>query len=375
MKMLTDLNGSARSESNTLLSALSRNAKIAAVGANLQVAMLQPLSIIRAGYVLDPKYLAQGVRRRPQIKKVQEECGISAWKQLGFYQINVNRGLEDMIRQTDDVHNIQGAYKKITDLSMKGAEAMDNLIWGWIYNACEEWARGETSFATDSKEFRQAVNDKFREVVYSTQVVDSVLTRSQYMRQTDWLSKSTSAFMAEPTLTYNMVYDAFNGFVADLRRGTSKGQALRNNGQNITRAIMTFVFSAAVESALRGLISLVRKPDEDENLGERIIDHLLDELNPFTKIPIFKDAMSMFQGYDVTRLEYGGISSAADVSRKLWNYFVNGKGKLSYKDAYKALTALSQMSGIPGNAAVREVISLWNLFCQIFGWNDSTVKL
>lgn len=365
-KMLTDLNGAARSESDGLLSTLSRNYKIASVGFNLQVAALQPLSIIRAGYVLNPEYIARGYARRPQVKRVQSECGISAWKQLGFYQINVNRGLEHMIRQDDTV------YDKITDASMKGAEFFDNLTWGYMYNACEEWARAETGYATDSKEFRQAVNDKFREVVYSTQVVDSTLTRSEYMRSTSHLKKATSAFMAEPTLTYNMVYDAFNGFTSDLRKGKTTGQALRNNGQKIARAMATFAIAAAIESALRGAISIMRKPlEDDENYWLRVRDYFLDELNPLTKIPIAKDVVSILQGYDVARMEYGGVSNAYNAYKNIVKDI--NSGKLSYKTVYNTITAASQISGVAGSGMMRDVVSLWNTLCRAMGWESLVI--
>lgn len=367
-KMLTDLNGGVRAESGSqLITALNRNYKIAAVGANLQVALLQGTSAIRAGYVLDPKYIARGYARRPQVKKVQSECGISTWKQLGFYQINVNRGLEHQIRQDDTV------YDKITDASMKGAEFFDNLTWGYLYNACEEWARGETDYAVDSREFRRAVNDKFREVVYATQVVDSTLTRSDYMRKNDWLSKSTSAFMAEPTLTYNMVYDAFNGFVSDIRKGNTTGQALRNNGQKIARAMVTFAIAAALESVLRAGISMLRKPDDDENYAERLRDYFLSELNPLSKIPIFKDILEILQGYSVDRMEYGGLKSAYDAFNAIRKSIMKGE-HITYKEVYNTINAASQISGVAASGAMRDVVTLWNTLCRIMGWESLILK-
>ena len=367
-KMLTDLNGGVRTEGgNQIIDTLNRNYKIASVGANLQVALLQGTSALRAMYAINPKYIARGYTRKPQVKKVQSECGISAWKQLGFYQINVNRGLEHQIRQDDNWYN------KATDASMKGAEVMDNLTWGYLYNACEEWARGETDYAADSKEFRQAVNDKFREVVYATQVVDSTLTRSDYMRSTNWFKKTSSSFMAEPTLTYNMVYDAFNGLVSDLRKGATKGQALRNNGKQIARAMMAFAAAAIIESALRAGIAKLRKPDDDELYWEKLRDYFLSELNPMSKIPILKDILEIIQGYDSSNMYYAGLESTYKVFAKVRKLILNGESP-TYKDVYNAFNAFSQVSGLPASGAMRDVVTLWNTLCRIMGWESLIIK-
>lgn len=367
-KMLTDLNGAVRADhSNELVNTLNRNYKIAAVGANLQVALLQGTSAIRASYVLNPKYIARGYAHRPQVKRVQQECGISAWKQLGFYQINVNRGLEHDIRQDESV------YDKITDASMKGAEFMDNLTWGYLYNACEEWARGETQFAVDSEEFRQAVNDKFREVVYSTQVVDSTLTRSDLMRNQNGLAKMATSFMAEPTLTYNMVYDAFNGFISDIRKGSTTGQALRSNGRQIAKAMMAFGVAAILESALRAGIAKLRKPEDEEEYWRKLLDYFLSELNPLSKIPYVKDILEIAQGYGSSNMSYGGIESAFQAFNKIKKIVQKGETP-TYKEVYIVVNAASQISGVAGSGAMRDVVMLWNTLCRVMGWESLIIK-
>lgn len=52
------------------------------------------------------------------------------------------------------------------------------------------------------------VADRFDEIVDQTQVVDSVLHRSQIMRSQDKLVQMATSFMAEPTKSYNLLVNA-----------------------------------------------------------------------------------------------------------------------------------------------------------------------
>ena len=56
--------------------------------------------------------------------------------------------------------------------------------------------------------YKQMVNERMREIVYQTQVVDSTMTRSDIMRDTGAKSSLATAFMSEPTLAMNMLADS-----------------------------------------------------------------------------------------------------------------------------------------------------------------------
>lgn len=56
-----------------------------------------------------------------------------------------------------------------------------------------------------SGDFNRAVADKFDEVIDRTQVVDTPLHRNQLLRSSNMFVKLETAFMAEPTKTYNLL--------------------------------------------------------------------------------------------------------------------------------------------------------------------------
>ena len=79
-------------------------------------------------------------------------------------------------------------------------------------------------------------------------VVDGVLQRSQFMRKPDSLSKMATAFMAEPTKTYNQ----FMGAVYDLQQAQKpkeRVQAMRRMGRTCFALTASIVVNAAVGQA------------------------------------------------------------------------------------------------------------------------------
>ena len=60
------------------------------------------------------------------------------------------------------------------------------------------------------------------EIVDLTQVVDSPMHRSHAMRDKGFFQKMTTAFMAEPTLTLNMLRDGVSRTREAYKRGKTK---------------------------------------------------------------------------------------------------------------------------------------------------------
>lgn len=102
----------------------------------------------------------------------------------------------------------QTVVDKIREKSMWLAGVGDELTWGTLWNACKAEVQDKTDLKEGTAEFTQAVSDRLSEVVDKTQVVDSILHRSQFMRSTSSFSKMLSAFKAEPTKSYNMLRNA-----------------------------------------------------------------------------------------------------------------------------------------------------------------------
>jgi len=226
----------------------------------------------------------------------------------------------------------------------------------------------------------QAVTRKFEEVIYKTQVVDSMLTRSQFMRGTSFISKWLSSFMSEPTTTYNMLLDTVFKIQNDVRKGLNGGQAFAKHFREVMRTTAVYMASAAVMTLLEALIGAWRDDDDYETFMEKfqagLLNNAIDEFLPFNLLPVASDiydyAKKLIGDYvlpdEWNVYSYAGgdspiysaldtFMSAADVADK---YFSGQNGYTLYAVIYKGFNALSQVSGIPIAPAMREVVALWN---------------
>lgn len=335
------------------------NYKIAAVGASLSVAALQPLSYARASMVLPAKYLlfrGNMLHWKRGSEKALEHSGIAIWKSLGFYDTDVARGVQEQITHDESLKD------KLTEASMTLAEKGDRFTWGALWNACElEVKDRRKDLKYDSPEFNKEVALKFREVVYATQVVDSTMTRTQMMRSKSGLTQTLTAFMSEPSLTYNMVADAFFEWSIDSRRGY--GTSVSKHGKKFAKAVSIYAVTALLSAAVRSGVDIIRDDDEEEeNLDEYLAnlkENAISELNPLSKLPIFKDVVSIFEGYDPARLDEQSLVSIKR-AYDAWKKVIKDDKDVDYKVVYKTLQAISQTSGLPLSNAYRDVVAMWN---------------
>lgn len=371
------------------------NYKVAAVAANLRVALLQPTAYVRAVGVMNPKYLAKGFSAKSGYKEAEAHSGIALWKQMGFYDTNIGRGVRDQIKNA-------GTWKDSTvEFLMKGAEWGDRLTWGHLWNACKAEVRDKQKLTGDA--LLKATAERFREVVYSTQVVDSTMTRSQAMRATGVYGAVSTAFMSEPTLSYNLLLKAYTDYTAELRATGDKKEAWRNASGKIARALATYLVSAAASGLAESIVDACRDDDEYATwlekylsalIGAKYKDGKLSGVNPLesnlfmdvdilSKLPILKDFMSMISGYENDRMDTEWIKNLIDAYR-IWDETIkletgelddptdvtyNGNMTL-YGKIYKTLKAVSQATGLPISAASREVVTLWNTIAGAVGKGD-----
>jgi hypothetical protein len=335
------------------------NYKIAAVGASLSVAALQPLSYVRASMVLPAKYLlfrGNMLHWKRGSEKALEHSGIAIWKSLGFYDTDVARGVQEQITHDESFKD------KLVEASMTLAEKGDRFTWGALWNACElEVKDRRKDLKYDSSEFNKEVALKFREVVYATQVVDSTMTRTQMMRSKSGLTQTLTAFMSEPSLTYNMVADAFFEWSIDSRRGY--GTSVSKHGKKFAKAVSIYAVTALLSAAVRSGVDIIRDDDEEEeNLDEYLAnlkENAISELNPLSKLPIFKDVVSIFEGYDPARLDEQSLVSIKR-AYDAWKKVIKDDKDVDYKVVYKTLQAISQTTGLPLSNAYRDVVAMWN---------------
>ncbi len=372
------------------------NYKVAAVAANLRVALLQPTAYVRAVGVMNPKYLVKAYTEGwSAYKEAEANSGIALWKQMGFYDTNIGRGVRDQIKNA-------GTWKDSTvEFLMKGAEWMDRLTWGRLWLACKAEVRDKQKLTGDA--LLKATAERFREVVYSTQVVDSTMTRSQAMRATGVYGAVSTAFMSEPTLSYNLLLKAYTDYTAELRATGDKKEAWRNASGKIARALAAYLVSAAASGLFESIVDACRDDDEYATwlekylsalIGAKYKDGKLSGVNPLesnlfmdvdilSKLPILKDFVSLASGYENDRMDTEWIKNLIDAYR-IWDETIKLEtGKLDeptdvtyngnmtlYGKIYKTLKAVSQATGLPISAASREVITLWNTIAGAAGKGD-----
>ena len=357
INFIKDLNGSYESgRGEGFSSRMVSNYKVAAVGANLRVALLQPTAYVRASAVLNPKVMAKALTMKPAVDEMLKYSGTAVWKSLGFYDTNIGRGVRDQIKNAATLRD------KIVEKSMLAAEWADKVTWGVIWNACK--IDQQMQGVTEDK-LMEATAKRFRDVIYATQVMDSTMTRSHLMRSKSGLVKLTTSFMSEPTMSYNILLDAYSEFSDAKRRGFN---AWEKAGKKITVAFAAYAASQVAAAIVESLADALRDDDDYQTFlekwneaffgkeGERMKGNLLLDINPLNKIPILKDVLD-FSGYGNTRMDTEWINSIYE-AWKVWGD--GGKNRHFYGKIYKTLQAASRVIGLPISNALREVSTIWN---------------
>jgi hypothetical protein len=353
-KFIMDVNGGLKADSGGLYGRVVRSTKAAALGANIRVIIQQPTAYLRAAAMIDPKYLALGVKSvggsRSNWDTVLKYSPISAWRDNGNYSLDTSQQMKDII---------MGKHS-LTEKAMWGIGKADQITWKKLWNAVEhETAAKRGDLKAGSTAFYEAVGKRFDDIVDNTQVVDTVFHRSQIMRSNNPLVKSATAFMSEGIKTYNMLFDAVKH--ADERGG--KGRAAR-------------VFASVLASQLLG--SIVRsawdawrdkeEDDEDDSKFLRYLFGTKEKLfldsdlaeNAFGMLPYMRDLLSLFQGYGLSSMQGDALERAYNSIAGLVTSAIKGEESKTTPWFYmkQAAGAVSALFGLPVKNAIRELEDL-----------------
>lgn len=356
-KFILDLNGSSDSKNagGAGEEALIRNFKVAAVGANIRVAIQQPTAYLRAAAVMNPKYLLKGLLSKPASKEAIDNCPIAKWKSWGFYETSMGITMKQLITGQQTV------VDKIREKSMWLAGVGDELTWGTLWNACKAEIKDKTDLKEGTAEFTQAVSDRLSEVVDKTQVVDSLLHRSQFMRSTSSFSKILSAFKAEPTKSYNMLRNALVDY-NNADPGSKKAKA-----KNIARIAAVHIATSILTAGIASIADAFRNDDDEKKWLELYLEafggNTLDGINPFSAVPYVGDILSILSGYSVSRMDIEGIEELIQ-SCESWQKVFSGEKKNPdiWKLMMSSAKGISKVSGLPIANTMRTFESLYNFF-------------
>nr|DAJ28163.1 MAG TPA: hypothetical protein [Caudoviricetes sp.] len=361
MDLLRDLNGSRGDTDNADkfsqgFSSLYKGAKVLG---NLRVAIQQPTAYARAIAAIEGKYLAQGLslpitEANKEWELAKKYAPIALWKSMsGSFDINMGKGLRQQM--TGEATIRENIANKAGFLLEKG----DEFAWKRLWYAAEKKVEATTDLKKGTEEYYKAAADIFNDVIDETQVVDSVLNRTDAMKNKSGLTKLTTSFMSEPSKTYNMVYRAYSDF--------KKG---KGNARVLLGVMSAYVLNAALAAAVASLPSAMRDKDKEKKYGERWLDAFTggftDNINPISYIPFAKDAveiaMNAFSGKwnnGSNDLTTKPIADAVKAVKSL-SEAMNEDSKLGVVgNLYKASNALD-ITGIPMSNTLRDMGALYD---------------
>uniref|UniRef100_UPI003FEF734D ADP-ribosyltransferase-containing protein n=1 Tax=Eubacterium sp. TaxID=142586 RepID=UPI003FEF734D len=353
-KLIEDINGGViREPGSDIVDKLTSLFKKNAVFASASVAIQQPSAIGRALSIIDAKYFAKTTFKNRDYDEIKKYAPVAIIKEMGYFDTNMAQSTVDYLNNAD-----YKGKEKIAAFFKDGAfrdEAMgyfaskaDEITWAHIWNACK--AETKDKFPDlSTEESLQKAGKRFTEVITKTQVYDSVFSRSALMRSKNGAVKMATAFMAEPTTSLNML---FNATVQAKRGKFSKKKA--------TRIVASLVIASVINALLQSIVTAARNDDDDKTYAEKyiaeLIPNFIDNANPVNQIAFLKDAISALQGYDVTRAD---MSVFSDLYNSIHNM---NSDNLTYTQKIESLAgSIGAFFGLPIKNVIRDINSVENV--------------
>lgn len=369
---------------------IANNAKRAAVSLNISTALKQPLSLIRASLVIDPKYTAkayamitpgvnniikQGREYNRILDLMNEYSGIAVIKSMGYS----DTGFGETTRDTYDEQNLKSAYNKAKylrdkydDITMRPAEFADEITWVRMWKACELEAKEKYGSSLSADEFNKKVASRFNEIIGKTQVVDSILDTAPL--STNRLFRTLYPFMNEPVKTAATLVSA----AENVRNGKTGAK------KQLAKAAACYVISNMLaEPIVSSLVGMWRhdSPDDPEEFAKmflkRFIGVDIDGETTFADVFTSNVADGIFgvpfigawydvitgklQGFDPERMDLQPVADLVGNTA----YFVKSLEKEDYENQKTKInyftdmmSSLTQILGVPGSTLKRDLSAL-----------------
>lgn len=372
-------------------------AKKAAVMANVRVAVQQPTAIFRAGRRISYKYLNAGIAgltgELETIRKNMIDSDAVYWiKQQG----NIDGFITQSIKS--QITGVQTPDEIVTEKAGWLAGMADQVTWDAMYRACiAEQIDKMGKDKVGTKEFQDAVNNRFDRLMLETQVYDGTITRTQFMRSTDMAMKNASAFMAEPAKTYNLALsDAI-----DYQQSKKGSEARKKAKQQLWKTAGVLALTSTVNAFMQSLWDAVRNagdPDEeDKTFWQRVAEalgwdfdaetpkdqlyavlhgNLADGFYIWNNVPILSD-LAGYADQQAAKILFDQSSYSSSSSLETqWLYHLGDLGNALKKMAVdpnnnevsnyglfqKAARVVSDFTGMPLYAAQRDIVAMYNQF-------------
>ena len=354
--LLEDLNGGVVHEAGSdIVDKLTSMFKKNAVFASASVAIQQPSAIGRALSIIDPKYFltTHGSYKKGAYEEIKKYAPVAIIKEMGYFDTNMAQSTVDYLNNVDykGLEKVPAFFKDGAfrdEVFGYTASKADEITWSHIWNACKAEAKDKYPNLS-TEESLQKAGERFTEVITKTQVYDSVFSRSALMRSKNGAVKMATAFMAEPTTSLNML---FNAAVQAKRGKFSKGKA--------TRIVASLVIASVINALLQSIVTAARNDDDDKTYLEaylaELIPNFIDNANPVNQIAFVKDVANIFKGYDVTRADMDSVGDLVSAVKNLWS-----DNLTPWKKVQNIAGALGTFIGWPIENVMRDVRSVYNM--------------
>ena len=367
VQFVKDVNGNVMSDSREeVYNSFLRKFKKSAVFASASVTIQQPSAICRAFAEVNPIYFAASTF---DSRKSYDECmkyaPIAQLKEIGGFDTASGRNMVDFLLEAKNQPKGKEKFKAFftdsdfRDNVLSAAPGLaDRVTWAHIWNAVKRETKAKTGLS--GERLLEKAGERFTEVIEKTQVYDSVLTRSGNMRSKSGAMQTVTAFMAEPTTTINMLYDAAIN--------------ARQDPKKFFRVYSSVLCATLFNAALKSIITATRDDDEEKTNLEKyiaqVIGNFMNDLNPATLVPFVRDICSLFTGYDVSRSDMDMVSNLVDAIKKC----TSGDKVPLDKKITSLAGALGDFLGIPAKNIIRDIYSVKTAVKDIKAPGKTTAK-
>ncbi len=385
-KLLGDIAQGTKAGKDTIFSSggMTSAFKSSAIAANMRVALQQPTAILRAMEMIGPKYFVTGLRQKDLMRgweTAKEYSPIAQWKDWGYFEIDTGRSYKEMMLEPKNLlDRTKGAL-------MYPAGAADALGWGYLWKIVEaETADRHRDLKKGSEDFYRKTAERFGEIVDRTQVVDSVLHRTQMMRSEKDVHKMASSFMSEPSKQYNEVIRGLYDFTR--AQGKKDGEGMKKAVGHLVRTAAAMSLSFAVNALAQSLPDMWRDHDRDRSNSEKFWDswqeNFRSNYNPLGYVPYLKDFWSVIDstllkkrafGGEVSRMDMEVVTDIAKAAKQAVDVY-NGEGKKSRANAYfDAVAQLCRAAGLPLATMKKDAIGIAGWWMQATGNNEGLYQM
>lgn len=381
-QFLTDANGTRMGVSINPLETMFARSKGMAVAANLSVSIQQISAVVRAAAEISPHHLLWAAENRKGVKlydEMVEYAPIAVIKDMGGFDAGSNRSIEEYIGFEEAPNSAKKAWNSMQKLFGKGAETMDKVGWCLIWNGVKREVASRNQYKVNSEKFLQECGKRFTEVIVKTQVYDSVLSRSGFMRDKHGTMRYLTSFMGEPTVQAGMVFTSHLDVVRAIQFKNKND--LKYSIKKLARTDAVLVSALLVNGMLKAIPYAMRDDDEDEGYWERWAKHFgsaVSELwKPWELLPILRNMDDIWKGYSVTQPDMALLEGLLQAGKRVYDVMQDEEklGEMAAEDYYALakdlLGSLGSFFGVPVENIWRDLEGVTRAFKDMTDGIDS----